>query len=80
MNSLLILVAIFLTYVGCKTFEENGALSSQVPQLLIGLILNGISLIFIMMSFGNVRGLFVYLGLVSLLGMLISLINYRKLG
>jgi hypothetical protein len=70
-------LAIITCLVGCHLLNHQGSLSKVNRNQLFGYGLNLVSCILVMQDFGALRGLFVYLGLVSFVGMVYSLSLYK---
>ena len=70
-------LAIISCLIGCHMLNHQGSLSKINRNLLLGYGLNILSCAFVMQDFGALRGLFVYLGLVSFVGMVYSLSLYK---
>lgn len=77
MSLFIIAVSIALTFSGCWFLNEKGSYTSSFKNKLIGYGLNLLALLASAYVFGNLRGLFVYIGLVSLVGMIFTLATYQ---
>ena len=78
MSFIITLLIFFLTIAGCIALNDNGSYTQSLKGKVLGFTANFIALILAMWLFGSLRGLFVYVGIVSLIGMLYPLINYSK--
>ena len=74
---MLVVISLILTVIGCYFLNENGSYTTSGKARLIGYGLNVAGCVLMMLEYGNLRGLFVYLGAVSLIGMIYALSLYK---
>ncbi|MCH2057835.1 MAG: hypothetical protein MK214_14725 [Thalassotalea sp.] len=71
------ILAIILSIVAIYFLEENNALSSKLTSWLPAIILFVGSIVLLCLDYGVMRGIFVFIGLLSLLGTIVTLLPYR---
>ena len=70
-------LAIILSIVAIYFLEENNALSSKLTNWLPAILLFTGSIVLLSLDYGVMRGIFVFIGLLSLLGTIATLLPYR---
>jgi len=78
MELLLVALSVVLSLAGCHMLNDNGALTNKKNKCLITGVFHIISIALLGASYGWVRGFFIYLGLISFIGMIYSLVRYQK--
>lgn len=70
-------LAFILCVVAVYLLEDNNALSTKMTKWLPALILLTGSTVLLCMDYGVMRGIFVFIGLLSLIGTIVTLLPYR---
>lgn len=73
----MIVSAILLILVGIYLLENNGALTKQSTKKVASSLLLLVSVILLTIEFGTMRGIIIFIGLVSLLGSLFTLLLFK---
>lgn len=71
------ILAIIFSIVAIYFLEENNALSSKLTNWLPAIVLFAGSIVLLCLDYGVMRGIFVFIGLLSLLGTIVTLLPYR---
>ncbi len=78
MELLLIALSVVLSLAGCHMLNDNGALTNNKNKCLIAGAFHITAIVLLGASYGWVRGFFIYLGLISFIGMIYSLVRFQK--
>jgi hypothetical protein len=78
MELLLIVLSITLSIAGCHILNDNGSFSNNNKVRLTASATHFAAIALLGASYGGVRGFFIYLGLLSFIGMTYSLVSYTK--
>ena len=79
MSLILTTLAIPIAFFGLTKINENGEFTNKMQKLVIGNAFLILGLILWMITMGSLRGVFAYLGLLTVLGLVLSFAHgYRR--
>ncbi len=74
---MLIIIATILSFIGLFLMQNNGVLTRhKTKQFAAGVVLVCSGVVFVI-EYGALRGVFILIGIVSLLGTLFTLLRYK---
>lgn len=76
---MILLLAFCFVVIGIFNLKQQGSLTNKFKSKAISVVCNVISVILFINYYGIARGIFIYLAVVALLGMIITLINTRRI-
>ena len=79
MTAVYILAGVALAYFGFVFLNDNGTLRNTGKHMFVGYFLVLLGMIAWMLAMGELKGLFAYLGIISLIGMLVSITRQVRL-
>ena len=73
----MIITAIVLSLIAVYLMQDNGVFTQSLLKKISSLILFAMACIVLSFEYGTLRGVFVFIGLVSVLGTILTLLLYR---
>lgn len=73
----MIITAVVLSLIAVYALQDHGVLTQSLLKKISSLILFVIACIVLSFEYGTLRGVFVFIGLVSVLGTIFTLLIYR---
>ena len=69
--------AIITSFVAIMLFQERGHITTNTMRMLLSVVLLIVSGVLFSLDYGVLRGIFILIGLVSLLGTIVTLLLYK---
>lgn len=74
---MLVIFATILALIGVVLLQDNGALTQHKAKQAAAVTLLFVSTVLYGLAFGALRGTFIFIGVISLLGTLFTLLRYK---